>query len=680
MFLLVCACVSGVAQAASSAPVTSEHDVATLVTDQESVSPGHPLGVGLRLQLKPGWHTYWLNPGDAGEAPTLKVTASGGASGESGPIAWPTPVRISEGGLMSYAYLGDTLLPEIVTPHTSGAGPVELKAHAEWLVCAQVCVPEQGDFTLTLPQGAGEASPEAGLFHKAASARPLPSPFAAAVSSDGVLSLSGAGISGASVKDAWFMPQDSAAIDQVASQPVSISGHTVSLKLAWAKGYHPGAPLSGIVVLKDAAGNESPLWVTAKFGTAGAPAGAAVPGFLRMLGFAFLGGLILNLMPCVFPVLAMKALALARMGGEGRAARLSSAAGYGLGVIATFVALGAGLLVLRAVGSGLGWGFQFQSPVFVLLVCWLVFLMALNLLGVFEVTTGSIGQDVAPPSGFVGDVLTGVLAVVVATPCTAPFMGVAIAGALAGPAWAAIVVFAGLGVGLAFPYLVLAGVPALARAMPRPGAWMAVLRQALAFPLLLTCVWLAWVMAQQAGPNGVLVALCGAVLLGGGAWAFGASQAAAMRDGPSGRWRGAAAAFVLAVIGVSVVGMPRLGAVAAATPSDGTQAFSESALSAARASGRPVFVDMTASWCITCMVNERVALDSAPVRAAFARGQVAYLKGDWTNRNETIGAFLRAHGRDGVPFYIYYPPHGEGQVLPQILTPSLVVQALGGAR
>jgi len=674
----------GMALAASSAPVTSEHDVATLVTDRDAAEPGHDLGVGLRLQMKPGWHTYWVNPGDAGEAPTLSVTVGGGATGQAHEIVWPTPVRISEGGLMSYAYTGDVLLPEVLSLKDAGSGDVTVKAHAEWLVCASVCVPEQGDFTLTVPRGAGAASAEAGLFRAAAAGKPAASPFAAVITPDGVLGLSGAGLSAASVKEAWFMPSVGGVIDQVAGQKLSVSEGRLTLALKWAAGAHHDAPLSGIVVLKDGAGQESPLWVEAKPGSVpSAGAGGVSAGVVRVLLFAFLGGLILNLMPCVFPILAMKALSLAKMGATHRRAQVTSAGFYTMGVVLAFLALGVALLALRAAGSVAGWGFQFQSPGFVVGVCWLLFVMALNLLGVFEITTGSIGQSVQPKSGHWGDALTGLLAVVVATPCTAPFMGVAIAGALTGPVWVGLAVFASLGIGLAFPYLAIALVPALARAMPKPGAWMGVLRQALAFPLLGTCVWLLWVASLQRGADVVAWAAAGMVFLGMASWAFGAAQAGTMRDGSRGSllaWRGVSVVAFLLAGGAfaGVLAVPGGAAVAPARAGSGVEAFSEGRVASLRAAGRPVFVDMTAGWCITCMVNERVALDAASVKEAFAARHVAYVKGDWTNRDPAISAYLRAHGRDGVPLYVYYPAHGEGEVLPQILSPGMVLGVLDG--
>nr|WP_249202805.1 MULTISPECIES: protein-disulfide reductase DsbD domain-containing protein [Gluconobacter] len=690
--------VNGASIAAESPAVVSANDTATLVTDRDSIGPDQSLRVGLRLQLKPGWHTYWINPGDAGDTPTLDVTAQGGATGKTSDIHWPMPVRLSEGGLMSYAYVGDVLLPASLT--LKGSDGTTLHAHAEWLVCAEVCIPESGDFSLTLPASSGPApeGAQAGLFQAADAKMPIPSPFKAHVSADGVLTLEGRGLSSTAVSEAWFLPEEGGLIDQVAPQPLNVGKDELSLHLKFLKTAHRDAPLKGLVVLKDEAGQESPIQISAEqtvsptkvedAAAAPAPASAdAVPtgaGWLRVMLFAFVGGLILNLMPCVFPVLAMKALSLAKMGGVGRRVQLQSALFYTLGVTGAFAVLGLLMIGLRLAGSSAGWGFQFQSAGFVVGVCWLLFGMALNLLGVFEISAGRLGQLHPHGAGHAGDMMTGLLAVIVATPCTAPFMGVAIAGALGGPAVMGLLVFLSMGLGLAAPYVLVASVPGLASRMPKPGAWMGVLKQALAFPLLATCVWLLWVATIERGVNFVVVAGGGLVLLGFAAWIYGIGQHRAMREGGRGTVLFCRVVAVLCMV-VCGAGLSRslaepvsATATSPVTSADNQiQSFSSEKLADLRAKGEPVFVDMTASWCITCMVNERVALDVDSVRKAFSARHVAYLKGDWTNRDAGISAYLKAHGRDGVPLYVYYPAHGSEVVLPQILTPGLVLGIIG---
>ncbi|GBR22919.1 cytochrome c biogenesis thiol:disulfide interchange protein DsbD [Acetobacter orleanensis NRIC 0473] len=689
------------ANAAESAPVsTTGHSVATLITDTDTTDGRAPLHVALRLKLQNGWHTYWRNPGDAGEAPDVTVTAEGALSGKTTNIQWPTPHRIPDASLMSYAYTGDVVLPMVLTLHQSGtasSGPTTLKAHASWLVCENVCVPEDADLTVTLHPGPARPSAEAPLFAAAEEASPVPSPYTTTVSTDGTLSIKGAELSGRSVQDAWFMPDQPGLIDQAAPQGFAVQDGTVTLHLKRLPDFAATQKLNGLLVLKDAAGSERALSLIAQpvVGAASTGEAAGTPsltstltqtGFLQQVAFAFLGGMILNLMPCVFPILAMKALSLARLGNAERRTQVTSAACYSLGVMVTFLALGGAMMGLRMAGAAADWGFQFQSPLFVTLVTWLLFAMALNLLGIFEFMPVTAGSSLSNHAhGHWHDVVTGVLAVVVATPCTAPFMGVAIAGALSGPPAMGLIVFAAMGLGLAAPYLLLTTVPGLAARLPKPGAWMQYLRQFLAFPLLGSCVWLLWVAALEGGASVVLFLATGLVLLSFAAWIYGVAQVKLIQQGHT---RTSTALHGLALLGLlgALALVPALRHQSAAPATGGglnsglpkgTEPFSEARLKELHAAGKPVFMDMTAAWCITCLVNERVALDIPSTQAAFAAHGVTVLRGDWTNHDPAISAFLKAHGRDGVPFYLYVPATGPEVVLPQILTPGLVAGTVG---
>ena len=675
--------------------VSTPHDTASLVSATDGFVPGQDLRLGLRLRLAPGWHSYWSNPGDAGEAPTIAITASGAASGTAGTIDWPAPRRLPDGPLMSYGYTGDVVLPVTLRPsgQAGAAGSLHLAATADWLACANVCVPEHGVFRLDLPQlqGAGQAassdqaasssqaapSSQAPLFAVAQARRPLPSPFPAALSRDGVLTLSGSGLGPQSVRDAWFFPSAPGLIDQAAAQKVSVTPGQVAIALRPVPGASGAKPLDGLVVLRDPAGNESFLSVDAPPGTAASGTATGWSALPRLMLLALLGGIVLNLMPCVFPVLAMKALALSRMSGAARREMRLSAGFYTAGVMVAFAALGALMLGLRAAGSAVGWGFQFQSAVFVAGTCWLLFAVGLNLAGLFEIGAGvaGVGQGLAGRRGHGGDFAIGLLAVLVATPCTAPFMGVAIAGAFAAPAVIGMAVFLAMGVGLALPYVVFALLPGLAARLPRPGTWMVVLRQALAFPVFASCAWLAWVTSIEGGDHGVLVLASGMVLLALAGWLLGLSQR--LRAGRAVSMTGAAICTLAALALLPSLAGARLPGMKLDA---GAEAFSETRLAALRSEGRPVFVDMTAAWCVTCLVNERIALSPATVRTAFAAHHVATLRGDWTSRDARITDFLRAHDRDGVPFYVYYPSGGgAGRVLPQILTAERVLHEVGGS-
>jgi thiol:disulfide interchange protein len=665
------------ARAGESAPVRSSRATVTLVSDTDAVRAGQPMRLGLRMRLAPGWHTYWRNPGDAGVPPELTLTLPAGAA--AGDLQWPTPVRLPEGPLMTYGYTGEVLLPVAVTP---GPDPLHVEASAIWLVCEKICVPEEGRFTLDLPPGAPAPSAQAPLFTAADARMPRPSPFPATVAPDGTLTLRGAGLSAATVRDAWFFPGSDGAVENAAPQRLAAGDGEVSLLLKPGQAVAASAGLAGTMVLRDPGGQETYLDVAAQPGAAPAATLAAAPAaalaaapLTQTLLLALLGGLLLNLMPCVFPVLAMKAMALARMSGAALGEVRRHALSYTAGVIMSFGALGGALLALRAAGGVTGWGFQFQSPAFVAAMAWVLFAVGLNLSGVFQVggRLAGAGQGLASRGGHAGSFATGALAVLVATPCTAPFMGAAIAAALAAPAAVTVLVFLAMGLGLAAPYAVLALLPGAARLLPRPGAWMDVLRGVLAFPMYAAAAWLVWVISQQAGPDGVLTVLGGLLLVGFAAWCYGLAQASA------GRWLGRGAA--LAAVALAAALLPGLSAAPAAqaeaAPAEGIEPYTPARLASLRADGRPVFVNMTAAWCVSCLVNERVALAPSAVRDAFATHRVAYLKGDWTRGDPAITAFLREHGRDGVPLYVYYPAgSGTPTVLPQILTEAAVLEQL----
>ena len=648
------------ARALESAPVASKRAVATLVSETDAFQPGTPFRVGLRLRMTDGWHTYWKNPGDAGVPPDLTI-----ANVAQSPIDWPTPRRVTEGPVMTYAYTGEVLLPVTVTA-ASGA----LHAHAQWLVCKDICVPEEGDFSLDLPVGSPAPSAQAGLFAAHDRMVPRASPWTARISPDGTLFVQGPELSQATVTDAWFIPDQPDRIQDDAAQPLSVrqGGFTLALKLA--KGFDGSAPLSGVLSVRDRAGMQADVVVNALPGPPPAP---ALPPLGQILVFAFLGGLVLNLMPCVFPILAMKAVALARHAGRGH----SHAVSYTAGVLVTFVALAGALLTARAAGIAAGWGFQFSSPVFVAFMTWLLFAVGLNMSGVFQVGGGLVGagSGLAARHGMAGSFFTGLLAVLVATPCTAPFMGVAVAAGLAAPPAVTVLVFAVMGLGLAAPYVALASMPGMARLMPRPGRWMEVLKQALAFPMYGAAAWLVWAVSQEAGPNGVLGTVAGLVLIGFAGWVFGTTQTAEVHNRRFGQ--AAAMISVLAAFGV-LSGITTVPVGEAAEIADShAEAFTPQRLASLRAQGKPVFVNMTAAWCVTCLVNERVAIRTESVRKAFAADDVTYLKGDWTRQDPAITAFLQQNGRDGVPLYVFFPGGGgQPEVLPQILTESAVLGVL----
>ncbi len=650
------------AAALESEAVRSPRATATLLAEHDVVAPGQDLRLALRLRLAPGWHVYWLNPGDAGQAPEVALSLPEGAS--AGAMRFPAPERFAFGPLMSFGYQGEVLftIPVQVPASARPGERFELRAEANWLVCEQVCIPEQGYFALKLPVATAPVlGAEATLFTAAEAAEPQPAPFTARLGfrgTEGALQLDG--LPG-TVRDAYFFPLVQDVVAPAALQPMTQADGVLTLALRRGEAALPER-VEGVVTALDAAGVRAAWLISATPGAV--PASGALPLWQALL-LALLGGLLLNAMPCVFPVLAMKAMALARLSGAAQSEVRAQAASYTAGVVLSFLTLGSILTVLR-----LGWGFQFTAPWFVAALAWLMLAVALNMSGVFLWGAASdVGGQVARRGGHWGSFATGALAVLVATPCTAPFMAAALGAALAMPPAASLLIFAGLGLGLAAPYAVLGVAPGLVRFLPRPGAWMDRLRQALAFPMYGAAAWLAWVLAQQSGADGLLLLLVGAVLLGFAAWALGLWQ----REGL--RWAGLAALMALLATLALLPGL-----LTAAPATDTANSWNAERVAALRAEGRPVFVNLTAAWCVTCKVNEQVALRDTAVQGAFSTRGVAYLKGDWSNGAPAITALLHQHGRDGVPLYLYYAPGAaEARLLPQILTPGIILRALAGS-
>lgn len=656
----------------------TEHVQARLVASQATVAPGQRFTVALAQNIKPHWHTYWLNPGDSGQATSIDWQGT-----EAGAIQWPTPSIQAIGPIVNYGYEGKpALLVDLTVPADAKPGSrFKPTAEVRWLVCKDVCIPEQVSLGLDLPVGAeAKAGADAAQVEEWRAAIPKPAPFAVQLKA----AAQGVQLSGPAtgVTKAYFFADTWGAVAHSAPQALKAQGGGWALDIpAGDEPVPAGKPLSGVLVLTTAAGEQAwtvsaPMPQGAGKGPGpadlSAPTAAAAPtpspesdlGLLPALALALVGGLILNLMPCVFPVLSIKALALVREGNH-KAEGLA----YTAGVLLSFAALAAVLVALRAGGQQVGWGFQFHSPVFVLIVSYLLFLVGLNLSGVFDFggSFTGVGSNLAARQGLAGSFFTGVLAAVVATPCTAPFMGAALAFALAQPAAVMLAVFLALGLGLALPFLILAFWPAAQRWLPRPGAWMDKFKQFLAFPMYAAVVWLLWVLAQQAGPDGVAMALGGLVLIAFALWVRRAGQ---------GVVSGVAmvASFALALGVVHWIKPVELTEVRAES---NVEAYNAERLAELRAQNKPVFVNMTAAWCISCLVNERVALSRPEVKEAFAKAGVAYLKGDWTREDPHITAVLKAHGRSGVPLYLYYAPGAaEAQVLPQILTPGLIVEAV----
>jgi thiol:disulfide interchange protein DsbD len=700
--ILALALGAGVAAAtpAAAEPVNTGHLTAELVAQTDGAAPGQTVWLAVRQKIQKGWHTYWRNPGDAGEPMKLGWTLPAGW--RAGEIVWPAPRRLPVGPLMDYGYEGEVLLPvPVIAPADARPGDhAPIRVAASFLVCAETCVPEDAVLTLDLPVTAGPP-PRNGRWGEAVAqalaAAPKPGGLAAVFQQRPgglALAVTGPALKGAEDQDAYFYPFASTVIEHARPQPIDRGPEGLTLTLQ--PGYdfsHGAAPrsLAGVLVADGKAYEIAAAPGVPPPGAAGlGPPPARLArgpglGLAFAVGFAFLGGLILNLMPCVFPVLAMKAAALAGHAREETGARRQGLA-FGAGVLAAFLALAGVLIGLKAAGAAVGWGFQLQSPPVVAALTLLIFAVALNLSGLFEAGASlqGAGAGLATRRGLAGAFFTGALSVVVAAPCTAPFMGSALGWALTQPPAAALAVFAALAVGFALPFVLLAYAPGLIARLPKPGPWMEVFRKALAFPMYAAAAWLAWVLTVQAGAPALARILAAAVVVALAAWLAGAAQRRSGR-GRSGWALGAAAgALAAAALAVAVLAPyaegrsnPAAGPESAALAE---QPYSPARLAELRARGEPVFVNYTAAWCVSCQVNDRVALSTPRVAEAFRREGVAYLKADWTLRDPVIAADLARFGRAGVPLYLVYPAGGGAPaVLPAILTEGLVLKALAAA-
>nr|WP_310522904.1 thioredoxin family protein [Polymorphobacter sp.] len=675
MFLALMS-VPAAAQSVSEQP----HTRVEIMAESRTPRPGQPLGIGIQLIPKDGWHTYWSNPGDAGAPTRLAWTLPPGTA-EPAALAYPVPERLVVSGLMNYVFSHPNVLVTTIVP------PADLKKGAafdigvkvDWLVCSlEQCVPESATLTLPLVIGDGAVDPENGIAMALARAA-LPKPLSAVANwrvKDGRFVLAVPFGNPGKVREAYFFPDQDGVIDYVAAQVVSIAGDRLRIETKAAEG---GAPEAVTGVLRvEMEGDDKPLglMLTAQPGdvpASGLPLGKpraaeAGPGLPMILLGAVLGGIILNIMPCVFPILSLKALSLAS-GNVAPAAARRDALAYTAGVVLVCMALGGLVLLLRAAGSQVGWAFQLQDPRVITGLLLLVTAIALNLAGVFEVTlsTGTLGDETIRKGGAMGSFATGALAAFVATPCTGPFMAGALGAALVLPPVAAIAVFAGLGFGLALPFLAVGFVPALRRRLPKPGPWMARLRAILSVPMFLTALALAWVLGRQAGVEGMTAGVAGAVILGLLLWWLGSRQ----HQGATG-WlpaAGAVLASVAAIMLLPVADPAVAGQVQTSAPAGlMAQRFSPEKLAALRGAGTPVFLYMTADWCLTCKVNEKGAMADAAVAAHFRDKGIVVLEGDWTRGDPVISAWLAEQGRAGVPVYVFYDGQGGATELPQILT------------
>lgn len=658
--------------------VRADHIEAELIAENTALKPGENW-VALRLKPDTDWHTYWQNPGDTGIPTSLKWTLPQGVT--AGAIHWPYPQLHKLGDLAYFGYGEETLhLVQITLPaNWPSSRPVDLKAEAKWLVCADVCIPGKAEVSLILPVA---SSPEAdsrwtALFADARARLPIDAPWKAQFSTDGgsfSLSIDGAKLDGAQLS---FFPYGSDLLSSAAPQRIAFdaNGLRLSQKLS---PYFVSAPekAQGVLVVEQS-GKTQAYEITAvpgavaivKTSSPATPKAEPETTLPLVLLFALLGGLILNLMPCVFPVLSLKAISVMNHRGHAQSQQRTHALAYTAGVVLSCGAVAVTLLALRAGGQAIGWGFQLQSPIFVGLLAYLMFGLGLSMSGAVEFGTRlmGVGQSLTQGSGYASSFFTGVLATVVASPCTAPFMGTALGYALTQPPIVSLGIFLTLGLGLALPFLLIGFFPRLAGFLPRPGAWMETFKQLMAYPLYLTVVWLVWVLAHQTSVDGAAVVLIGLVLVAYALWLWNRASLIAKV------FKFAALAGAIALLTHPLLKVASTTSVAA---TDQNSVYSAERLQQLRAQGRTVFIDFTADWCITCKVNEQGVLKTSRVEQAFAAAKVTTLVGDWTRADPEITKVLEQFGRSGVPLYLVYVNGGAPKVLPQILTADTVIEAL----
>ena len=686
----------------------------SLHAESEAPAPGSRVRIAIKFVPKPGWHGYWSNPGDSGLPPSVRWQAP--ASVSFGELRHPAPSFLSVAGMASFVHAGThVLITDARLPSDLQMGTkLPLKAQLNWLACSDsLCVPEKAtvDLILTVGEG-GRSASKVSLFRSAEASMPASlrtdGQFEYA---DGKLRLeipTGAALNSAAVR---FYPDESSQVRSATQQPQEQGGVT---QIILPSTGDPGRVLSGVVSDGNRSFHLRFLRSSGLQAEAAQPVQATIPAsdglgkfaaeppgdtqrtrvqepsnklaavqsasptglelsFLAAFIGAFLGGLLLNLMPCVLPVLSLKALSLAKSGSSEAAARRDALA-YLAGTMVVCLLLGGALLGLRNIGVEVGWAFQLQNPYVVLALLLLVTAISANLMGLFEITGPSFSGMPDKDSGSRGSFATGALSAFIATPCSAPFMASALGAALILPAISALAVFAGLGLGLGLPYVLIAFVPALRNRLPKPGPWMATFRRVLAVPMIITAAALMWVLSRQVSQAGTVTAAMLVLLMVAGVAAIGFQQ----RRSRTGVW---GALYPVTAVGAAVLLFSPLqmqsAVVANAEPL--VERFSEPRLAELRRAGTPVFVDFTADWCLACKVNEKIAIDRAETQSAFARAGVVTLIGDWTRGDPAITRFLEAHGRNSIPYYLFYAPGKEPTVLPQILTPGLLAKTAATA-
>jgi thiol:disulfide interchange protein DsbD len=658
-----------------AAPVAQTPQVTVdLLAEPKSVEPGKPMTLGLRFRPVPGWHIYWTNPGDSGLPPSVTWKLPPGWT--AGEPQFPFPEKILVPPLFSYGYEQETLLLTTFTipDYEKIPSSFPIEADIEWLVCKETCLPGKAHLNLTIPTQPKPNIDLQGLFDEVRREMPaqIPTIPVKAGLRGGLLEFS---ISNApDVGSLSFFAADGDYVDEFQPAKTEKTGNLLVIKVPLKPKTKIPNTLSGLLVAEkpwDTSGRRA-LTISVALQSPSTSTSHLPLTFL----FAFLGGLILNVMPCVFPILSLKALHLVQISGESRSAARREGIAFGAGVLVSLLSLAGLLIILRASGHALGWGFQLQSPPVVWLLLSLLFALSLNLLGIFEFPVLFSGLAAKGSGhGWTGAFASGLLAVAVASPCTAPFMGVALAAAFALPAFGTLLIFSSLAFGFALPVLLFSFFPSLLSFLPKPGAWMNTFKKVLSLPMFAAVFWLVWVAFRLSGSHGTPLILLGLIFLAAGLFQYGKAQCS-YPTSPLLRWSGLG--FILLACAIPTFILKTATEPETTRHSSGRLSWSEEEVHRQLTAGRVVFIDFTAAWCLTCQVNERVTLSRPEVQAAFRDKNIAFLVADWTRRDPAITAALQKYGREGVPTYVILrPPEGsKPQLLPEIITPSIVLEAL----
>ena len=639
----------------------------TLLTDSETAQQGDNLILGIKFELEKGWHTYWKNPGDAGEGASIEWDLPKGLSASE--ILWPGPERIPVDPLMTFGYNDEVILLTEISSNDSVRFPIEIQAKVGWFTCKDICIPQEGNIDITIEKGNFEHSQDREEIKQYLNKVPGEFPQNYRIEKlDDKYFIQSETSNGQNFDNVYFFPSEYGLTNYTKAQIYEKNQNSFILEIEASKADLNIDKFEGVIEATYLSGKD---YFEISYPLGDTKADDANQSIVLLVIFAFIGGLILNIMPCVFPILSIKILRFVEYSENSSNQTYKFGLFYTLGVVLSFLVIALTLVALKSTGEVIGWGFQLQYPLIIAILFYLFvalgFLFMSNLILGSQLGQLSVVAQVKNES--LESFLTGILAVIVASPCTAPFMGSAIGFALLQPSINSIFIFLSLGLGFALPYLILSIKPSLLSFLPKPGAWMETFKQFMAFPMWASALWLLWVLSGQVDSDTVILVLIGGLLVSLSLWLIEKNNTEMQFI----KWTVRATAFLIILIAIWIL---------PTSYSELNQekqletSYSEELLTKYREDNQIIFLNFTADWCITCKVNERVALNSEKVRNLIIQKNIKYMEADWTRKNESIAKKLEEFGRSGVPLYLLYPPNGEPRILPEILTEDILLEYL----